>query len=79
MNSHAASNLLAILEVVAIVVACFYVAILVMVVRFLVEGRLEKRRDRRRWQEIDSEAKAFREELDAVDLGEEMRQWGSAV
>jgi hypothetical protein len=52
---------------------------LAMVVRFLVEGRLEKRRDRRRWQEIDSEAKAFREELDRVDLSEEMREWGRAV
>jgi hypothetical protein len=79
MNSDAASNLLAILQVVAIVVGCFYVAILATIVRFLAEGWLEKRRDRRRWQEHDELARQFRSELDTVDLGEELRQRGRAA
>ena len=75
MTAHTLSNLLAILQVVLIVLACFYVAIIVMVIRFLAEGWLEKRlerRDRRRWEEIDREATEFHSELDDAAIDE----WG---
>jgi hypothetical protein len=81
VTTHALSGLLPILEVVAVVLGCFYAAIIATVVWFLIDGRLATRRDRRVLKEHDELARRFRSELDradAVDFAEELRRGRAA-